>query len=61
MKEGVVKTGYPEDRVMVIPNYCDQDLFNADVEEAQKLRYQYDWLQDRTLVIYAGTIGFVKS
>ena len=61
MKDGIVETGYPEDLVTVIPNYCELDLFNADAKKAQELRNQYDWLQDRPLVIYVGTIGIING
>ncbi|NLB60028.1 MAG: glycosyltransferase family 4 protein, partial [Lentisphaerae bacterium] len=61
MKEGVIKTGYPAERVTVIPNGCDIDFFNTGPEPGKLLRQQYPWLQDRPLVIYAGTIGTVNG
>ena len=61
MKEGVIKTGYPAERVTVIPNGCDIDFFNTGPEPGKLLRQQYPWLQDRPLIIYAGTIGTVNG
>lgn len=61
MKAGVVDTGYPEEHVDVIPNAADLAVF--DVPEASGLRFrkQFDWLQDRPLVVYAGSVGFVND
>ncbi len=61
MKDGVVATGYPEDKIAVIPNSCDLELFNVDQEVGQALRKKYDWLQDRPLVVYTGTIGLING
>lgn len=61
MKEGVISTGYPENRVTVIPNSCDLDLFQVDESKGRELRSQHSWLQDRPLVIYTGTIGLVNG
>ena len=57
MKDGVVATGYPADQVAVIPNGCDVDLFQADMNKAQEIRNSRSWLGERPLVIYAGTLG----
>jgi len=61
MKEGIVATGYPEDRVTVIPNSCDLELFEVDMDLGREIRQRYDWLKDRPLVIYAGTLGLVNG
>ncbi len=61
MKEGIVKTGYPAGKVAVIPNGCDLDLFSAGNEAGKKIRQDHSWLQDRPLVIYAGTIGIING
>ena len=61
MKEGVVKQGYPESRVSVIPNGCDTEEFDVDPARGLAFRAQYDWLQDRPLVVYVGTIGAVNG
>jgi glycosyltransferase involved in cell wall biosynthesis len=61
MLEGVVKTGYPPNRVSMIPNSSDISLFKADKSKAKNLRQKYNWLQDRPLVIYCGTMGQVNG
>lgn len=61
MKEGVLRTGYPEDKVHMIPNSCDIELFNVPKEEGLKFRKNHEWLGDRPLVIYAGTFGKIND
>ncbi|MGH1480686.1 MAG: glycosyltransferase family 4 protein [Geminicoccales bacterium] len=61
MRDGVVKAGYPSDQVKIISNACDLDLFDASAEAAQAFRQQHEWLQDRPLVIYGGTFGFMNG
>ncbi|PJG42962.1 glycosyl transferase family 1 [Acinetobacter tandoii] len=61
MKEGVVKTGFPRQRVAVIPNSSDNELFTIDAEEAHKFREKYDWLQNRPLIVYTGTFGHING
>lgn len=61
MKAGVVEAGYPAERVVVIPNGCDLDTFDVDPEMGLALRRRYEWLQDRPLVVYTGTLGQVNG
>ena len=61
MKEGIVKTGYPAEKVEIIPNSCDMYLFQVDSELKEELRWKYQWLQDRPLVIYTGTLGIING
>jgi len=61
MKEGITRTGYPENKVAVIPNSCDLDLFKVPPEEGEQLRRRYGWLGGRHLVIYLGTFGKVNG
>jgi len=61
MKEGVLRTGYPEERIHVIPNGADVDLFDVPAEAGQAFRRQFDWLQDRPLVVYTGAFGFING
>ncbi len=60
MKRHIVSTGYPESRVTLVPNACDRALF-ADDECAARVRAAHDWLGDRPLVVYAGTLGLVNG
>ncbi len=61
MKQGVVRAGKPEDRVTVIPNGCDLDLFPASDAEARAFRNSLPWLGDRPLVLYAGAIALLNG
>lgn len=61
MKDGVVATGYPAEQVTVIPNSCDRQLFQVDEELGQQFRRRYDWLGNRPLVVYAGTLGLING
>jgi len=61
MKTGVVSTGYPADRVTVVPNGSDLELFRVANGLAVEFRRSYDWLGDRPLVVYTGTLGVVNG
>lgn len=61
MKAGVVATGYPAERVTVIPNGSDLEAFDIAPEAGLALRRRYEWLQDRPLVVYTGTLGQVNG
>lgn len=61
MKDHVVSFGYPEDKVDVIPNGADLDLFEVPLSEGQRIREVYEWLKNRPLVIYAGTLGVANG
>jgi glycosyltransferase involved in cell wall biosynthesis len=57
MKEGVVRTGYPAERVAVIPNSSDNAEFQHDPEAAVRFRAEREWLGDKPLLVYTGTFG----
>jgi glycosyltransferase involved in cell wall biosynthesis len=61
MKEGVVNAGYPQNQVAVIPNSSDIELFQTSQEDAQNFRQAREWLQNRPLLIYAGTLGKING
>lgn len=61
MKDGIVKKGYPQEKVTIIPNSCDMDLFNVPKEYGVEFRSRYNWLGDRPLVTYAGALGFING
>ncbi len=59
MKAGIVATGYPADRVTVIPNASDLDLFRPDLDPLpgrQRLG-----LGDRFAAIYFGGMGYANG
>ena len=61
MKEGVLKTNYPEKRIAVIPNSSDNLEFLYHEEAAIKFRSDRAWLGDKPLLLYAGTFGKVNG
>lgn len=61
MKDGVVRTGYPAERVHVIPNSCDLELFSVPASAGEAFRARYDWLGSRPLVVYVGTLGAING
>ena len=61
MRDGIVKTGYPAEHVVIIPNAADLDFFDVPDDAAQSFRSKYEWLQDRPLVVYSGTFGFMNG
>ena len=60
MRDEVVATGYPAERVTVIPNGCDLDVFR-DASVGRVLRASHEWLGDRPLVVFTGTFGLVNG
>ncbi len=61
MVDGVIKSGYPSDRVHIIPNSCDTDFFQVPHSEGKKFLNSYPELQNGPLVLYAGTLGLVNG
>jgi glycosyltransferase involved in cell wall biosynthesis len=61
MSEGVAARGYPVRRISTIPNSCDLALFCPKSNDGTEFRNRYSWLQERPLVIYAGTLGHING
>jgi len=61
MKDGIVNTGYPANRVAVIPNSSDNAEFAYAQEAAAKFRAARDWLGERPLLVYGGTFGRING
>src|SRR5690554_4196286 len=61
MKAGVVATGYPAEKIAVIPNSSDNKEFAFDADAAQQFRAARSWLADKPLLVYAGTFGKVNG
>lgn len=60
MRDEIVATGVPEERVTVIPNGCDLASFD-DPAAGEALRRQHAWLADRPLLVFTGTFGLVNG
>lgn len=61
MAEGVIKTGYPQEQVSVIPNSADLDIFYPDDKKADTFRRKHPELMDNPIVLYAGTLGLING
>lgn len=61
MCEGVIAGGVQPARVTMIPNACDFELFEVDAEVGRRWRAEQEWLGDRPLLVYAGTLGFANG
>lgn len=61
MKDGVVESGYHSNKVSVIPNSCDIEMFTISDDESQAFRNKYEWLQSRPLIVYTGTLGHING
>lgn len=61
MKEDILTTGVQNNRVTVIPNGSDVDLFDVDERLGQQIRQANPWLGERPMVVFTGTIGVVNG
>ncbi len=61
MAEGVRKTGFPAERIHVIPNSCDNKMFAPSHEGARRFHQLHPELGDGPLVLYAGTFGQING
>jgi len=61
MKHGVMETGYPEEKIAVIPNGSDNVEFAFDVDAGVKFRDQRSWISARPLVVYTGAFGKING
>lgn len=61
MKQGIVDTGYPADKVSVIPNSSDNDLFEVNEEDFERFKLENSWLPKGKIIIYTGTFGMVND
>ena len=61
MKAGVQATGYPGERITVIPNSCDLDLFRVSREVGQELSNRHPEWSGGKLVVYVGTLGMING
>lgn len=61
MKAGVVKTGYPESQVSVIPNGCDNSLFGNLNVNGDEFLAQYMPKAEGPIVTYAGALGVING
>lgn len=61
MAKGVEKCGYPSDRIAVIPNSCDVELFRGPKADEGDFLKQNPHLANGPLITYAGTLGIING
>jgi glycosyltransferase involved in cell wall biosynthesis len=61
MAAGVQKRGIAAEKITVIPNGSNLNLFNIDVEAGNAVRERLDLQPDQALVVYTGTLGLVNN
>lgn len=61
MAEGVVRVGYPAERVVEIPNSCDTALFDVVPDAGAAFRAEHPGLGDGPVVVYCGTLGRLNA
>jgi glycosyltransferase involved in cell wall biosynthesis len=61
MKTGIINMGCLSDRVHIIPNSADLNMFSISEREGDAFRKKYHWLQDRPLVVYTGAMGLING
>ncbi len=57
MADGVMQAGYPKERVVVIPNSSDLELFAHSNDGLKRFRLTYPELGPGPVVLYPGTLG----
>ena len=59
MRDEIISLGINESKVSVVTNGCDPEFFLEKKNKAKflKLRRSYDWLSQRKLILFAGTLG----
>ncbi len=61
MAAGVAATGYPGDRITVIPNSSDVREFDVDSSRGLQYRATLPWAASDPIVFYGGTLGRVND
>jgi len=61
MADGVAKAGYPLDRIHVVPNSCDNELFKPNKASSNRFRRAHPELGTGPIVLYAGTFGKING
>ena len=61
MAEGVARTGFPRDRIHVIPNSSDLELFTVDDSVGKQWRERHAELGAGPLAVYCGALGLAND
>jgi glycosyltransferase involved in cell wall biosynthesis len=61
MANGVMKSGYPENKIEIIPNCCDVEVFRLQPNHRNDFLVDYPDFKNKRVVLYAGTMGIVNG
>ena len=61
MADEIRKRGVPRERLHVIPNSCDLELFDVPAEHGQEIRTRLGLRDGQPLLTYAGTFGRING
>jgi glycosyltransferase involved in cell wall biosynthesis len=61
MAKGIARTGYPSERITVVPNGSDLALFARDAAAGAEFRRQHGIAPDAVVVGYVGTLGKIND
>jgi len=61
MKEGILACGVDSEKITVIPNASDVELFRVDPMVGERLRQNHPELGNGPLVVYAGALGRING
>ncbi len=62
MADGIKRRGIADERVTIIPNSCDIELFDVPAERGQHIRACIPGLSaDQPLIVYTGTFGKINN
>jgi len=61
MAQGVAEVGFPPERITVIPNCCDVDLFRVEASAGEEFLLAHPYLRGGDLVTYCGTLGMING
>jgi glycosyltransferase involved in cell wall biosynthesis len=60
-RDGIVAAGGQPEKITVIPNCSDTDLFRINPAIGDRFLYNFPHLLNKTIVVYAGTLGFANG
>jgi len=61
MAHGVMKSGYPENKIEIIPNCCDVEVFRFQGNFENEFFADYPEYKNKKIILYAGTMGMVNG
>ena len=60
MKDGIIKAGCEENKIIVIPNFSNRELFSSK-NTGKGFRQEREWLKEFPLLVYTGAFGMING